>query len=167
MEVTVVTTRRLVTLAVVAPIVLAILALLSALSFADKKAPKPKIFAQKLVEEVLAKYSEVTGVEIAVRSPETCSTVAATDPKDVGEKCDKDELDPMRTGQPSVEKERDGFDVTLPLHDAAGQVIGAVGMGFKLKSGQERSTVLEQARQIVQEMEAQIPASAKLLEPVD
>ena len=148
---------------------LATLGLLSTPSFASKRAPasKPKIFAQRLVEDVLAKHSDIRSVEFAVQSPAGCSTIAASDPKDIGEKCDKDELDPMRTGKPSVEKESDGFDVTMPLHDTAGQIIGAVGMDFKAQPGQQRSGVVERAKKIVQEVEPQIPSRAKLLESTD
>jgi hypothetical protein len=162
-------TRRFVFLHALVPAFLLTLGLFSPPSFASKRpqAPKQKIVAQRLVEEVLSRHLEVTSLEIAARSPEGCSTIAASDAKDVGEKCDKDEFDPMRTGQPSVEKESDGFDVTLPLHDAAGQIIGTVGMDFKAEPGQHRSSVVEQAKKIVQEVEAQIPAKAKLFEPID
>ena len=161
-------TRYFISLAAL-PTVLVTIGLLSTPSFASKRAPtsKPKIFAQRLVEDVLAKHSDITSVELAVQSPAGCSTIAASDPKDIGEKCDKDELDPMRTGKPSVEKESDGFDVTMPLHDTAGQTIGTVGLDIKPEPGQQKSSVVERAKKIVQEVEAQIPSKAKLLEPAD
>lgn len=130
-------------------------------------AAKEKIFAQALAEQALAKHPEISGIELAVRSSTGCLTVAASDPKDIGEKCDKDELEPMRTGKPSVEKEKDGFDVTLAIHDRTGEVIGTVGMDFKAKPGQQRSSVIEAAEKIRQELEAEIPSLPRLLEPVD
>jgi hypothetical protein len=162
-------TRRFVSLAALVLIVQPALGLLSTPSFASKRTPatKPKIFAQRLVEEVLAKHSDVTSVELAIQSPEGCSTIAASNPKDIGEKCDKDELDPMRTGEPSVEKESDGFDVTMPLHDTSGQIIGTIGIDFKAAPGQQRSSVVQKAKKIMQEAEAQIPRKEKLLEPFD
>ena len=160
-------THRLLSVVVLAPVVLATLALLCAPSFASKQAPKPKILAQRLVDEVTSKHPEVTSVELAFRSSTGCSTIAASDSKDIGEKCDKDELDPMRTGQPSVEKESYGFDVTLPLHDTAGQIIGTVGLEIKSEPAQQESVVVERAKKIVQEVEAEVPSGATLLKPVD
>ena len=37
----------------------------------------------------------------------------------------------MRTGNPYVEKEKDGVDISVPLHDSVGKIIGSVGVGFK------------------------------------
>ncbi len=135
-------------------------------SFASEKcpAPKQKIVAQRLVEEALARHPEVTGIELAVRSLQGCLTLAASEPKDIGEMCDQDELEAMRTGQPWVEKESDGFDVTMPLRDMRGKTIGTVGMDFKPEPGQQRSIVVGQATKIAHELEAQIPSRAKLFE---
>jgi hypothetical protein len=63
-----------------------------------------------------------------------------------------------------VEKEKDGFDVSLPLHDSTGQLIGVVGIGFKAAAGQTEASVTEEAHKIASEMELQIPSKAKLFE---
>ena len=128
------------------------------------RAGSGKIFAQKLVEETLPKHSEVTGLEIAAITNAGCKTIAATDPKDLGEKCDKDELQPLQTGEPSVGRESDGFDVTLPLHDGHGKIIAVVGMDFKPVAGQTKESVVKQGQQIVTEMESKVPTKDKLFE---
>jgi len=108
---------------------------------------RAKIFAQKLVETAVAKHHELSGVELSATPPggHKCLTIASIETKDllpggrravIGEKCDEDEFAAMRTGRPFAEKEEDGFDVTVPLHDATGKLIGAVGMGFKPEPGQ-------------------------------
>lgn len=138
---------------------------------AKRLSAKPgKIFAQQLVEEAVAKHPELTGVELASTPPhQQCATIAATEAKEVGEKCDEDEFTAMKTNKPFVEKEKEGgkhvYDITTPLHDAAGKVIGTVGMDFKPEPGQQESKVVELAQQIVRELEAQIPSKAKLFEP--
>jgi hypothetical protein len=124
-----------------------------------------KIFAQELVERTLPKHSEITGLEIAAVTETGCETIAATDPKELGEKCDKDELQPLQTGQPSVDRESDGFDVTVPLHDANGKVIAVVGMDFKLTADQTKESVVKQGQQIAAEMESEVPSKDKLFEP--
>ena len=127
---------------------------------------RPNIMAQKLVEEVISKHPELTAMEIALRSPDKCSTVADTAVEGIGEKCDHDELKAIKSGEPFVEKDADGFDVTMPLHDANGIIIGTVGMDFKAETGLKKSTVIAHANKIVRELETRVPSQSKLLEPV-
>jgi len=138
---------------------------------------RAKIFAQKLVETVVTKHPELSGVELAATPPggHKCLTIASTETKDllpggrralIGEKCDEDEFAAMRTGKPFAEKEEDGFDITVPLHDATGKLIGAVGMDFKPEPGQQEPGVIERATRITRELEKQIPSKAALFQPV-
>ena len=132
---------------------------------------KAKIYAQKLLEDVLAVHPEVSGLELASTPPDQtqCVTIASTEPKEIGEKCDKDEFTAMKTDQPFVEKEREKglvvYDVTMPVHDSAGKVIATVGMDFRPGTGQNRTKVIASARQIAKELEARIASKEKLFEP--
>lgn len=132
---------------------------------------KAKIYAQRLVEDVSAAHPEITGLELATTPPKEthCVTIAATEAKEIGEKCDKDELTAMKTNKPFVEKEKENgqevYDVTLPLHDSAGNVIGTVGMDFKSNPDQQEAKIRKIAQRIAKEVEAQIPAKRKLFEP--
>ena len=125
-----------------------------------------EIRAQKVVAEIKAAHPEVTGLELAATRSEQegCKTIAATEVKEIGEKCDKDEFTAMKTNQPLVEREKDEFDATLPLHDASGKIIGTVGMDFKAGSGQTLETVTRQAKQIVSELEKRITSKEQLFE---
>jgi hypothetical protein len=123
-----------------------------------------KLFAQKLVEATQAKHPESDEIGISANTSRGCIGIASTDKSDIGGKCEKEDSEPMRTGKPVVEKEKDGFDVSLPLHDSTGNIIGAVGVGFKSAPGQTEASVTEQAQRIASEMEAQIPSKAKLFE---
>jgi hypothetical protein len=135
-------------------------------ALANPSAPsaKERIFAQALVENTLAKHSGLEGVGLATIPPEghDCVTIADTDAKELGDKCDKGEVAVMKTGKPTVEKEGDGYDVTLPLH-VSGETIGIIGMDFKLD--QEEAGLLDRAKAIAKEIEDQIPSKAKLFEP--
>jgi hypothetical protein len=124
---------------------------------------KHRIFAQVLVENAVAKHAELAGSELGTTPPDghDCVTIAATDVKEMGDKCDKGELAVMKTGQPTVEKESDGYDVTLPLH-ASGKTIGIIGMDFKLD--QKEAGLVDRAKAIAKELEDQIPAKSKLFE---
>lgn len=47
--------------------------------------------AQRLVRDMVAKHADVlSAMGVAVQSSKGCATVASTDPRDVGEKCDAD-----------------------------------------------------------------------------
>src|ERR1700730_14547522 len=124
---------------------------------------KRRIFAQVLVESTVAKHAELAGLELGTTPPDghDCTTIAATDAKEMGDKCDKGELAVMKTGKPTVEKESDGYDVTLPLH-VSGKTIGIIGMDFKLD--QKESGLVDRANVIAKEVEDQIPAKSKLFE---
>ncbi|HXH48858.1 MAG TPA: PDC sensor domain-containing protein [Terriglobia bacterium] len=128
-----------------------------------------KIFAQQLVEEAMAKYPQVSAVELSSTPPgKTCVTIASTEAGGVGEKCDNDEFTAMKTNKPFVEKEIEGgkevYDITMPFHDASGKLIGTVGLDFKPEPGQQELQVVQLAGQLVHEMEMQLPAKARLFE---
>ena len=125
---------------------------------------KTKSVAQKLVEDMLSKHPEADEVGISALSSHGCRTIASTDAGDIGEACEKDDSEPMRTGKPYVEKEKDGFDISVPLHDSAGKIMGVVGVGFKPRDGQSEAVLVDQARKIASEMEAQVSSRAKLFE---
>jgi hypothetical protein len=140
------------------PLTLALIVLVSANA--------AEIRAQKIVAEIKAAHPEVTGLELAATRSEQegCKTIAATEVKEIGEKCDKDEFTAMKTNRPFVEKEKDEFDATLPIHDAAGKIIGTVGMDFKAGPGQTIETVTRQAKQIASELEKRITSKEQLFE---
>jgi len=124
---------------------------------------KGRIFAQALVEETVSKHPELVGLELATIPPHghDCITIAATDAKEMGDKCSSAEVGIIKTGNPTVEKEGDGYDVTLPLH-VSGKTIGIIGMDFKLD--QQESGLVDRAKIIAKEVEDQIPAKSKLFE---
>ncbi len=126
-----------------------------------------EIRAQKVVAEIKAAHPEITGLELAATrsAQEGCKTIAATEVKEIGEKCDKDEFTAMKTNQPFVEQEKDEFDATLPIHDSAGKIIGTVGIDFKAGPGQTKETVVRQAQQIASELEKRITSKEQLFEP--
>ena len=136
-------------------------------TYSQRKAHTGKSFAQMLVETTLAKHPESDEISISANTSRGCLGIASTDKSDVGGKCEKEDSEPMRTGKPVVEKEKDGFDVSLPLHDSAGKIIGAVGIGFKPAPGQTEASVTKLAMKIASEMEAQIPSKTALFEHLE
>ena len=124
---------------------------------------KGRIFAQALVENTLSKHRGLAGIGLATSQAQghDCVTIADTDEKELGEKCDKGELAVMRTGESTVEKETDGYDVTLPLH-VGGRTIGIIAMDFK--RDEKEAGLVDRAKVIAKELEDQIPEKSKLFE---
>ncbi|MGH7512871.1 MAG: PDC sensor domain-containing protein [Gemmatimonadales bacterium] len=128
--------------------------------------PRPTV-AEQLVREFVRTHKELAAVELAVDSAGRCTTVAATDPKDVGHPCDADENGPMRTGDAYVEPPTNDdpvYDITQALHDTTGRLIGAVGMDIRPAAGQDSVAVLMVARDLLRELEASIPSKRWLFQ---
>jgi hypothetical protein len=101
-----------------------------------------KTEGQRLLDLALGKHPELAALEIAATpiGQRSCITIAATETKEIGEKCDKDEQFAILTKQSFTEHEPDGFDVTAPLRDATGKLIGTLGIDFKPHTGQPNQT---------------------------
>jgi hypothetical protein len=132
-------------------------------------AQQNKIMAQKVVEQVKAGHPEISGLEIAASKSdvEGCKTIAATEAAEVGQKCDKDELTAIRTHKPHVDKEKDEFDVTLPIHDSAGKIIATAGMDFKLQPGRTKVSVVAEAQKIAAELEKRFTSKDEIFRPAN
>ena len=128
-----------------------------------------KILAQKVVEEIKAGHPEITGLEIAATKSEAdgCKTIAATEAKEVGQNCDKDELSAIRTNKPFVQNEKDEFDVTLPIHGSTGKIIATTGMDFKLKPNRTKASVVSEAQRIAAELEKRFVSKGELFRSVN
>jgi iron complex outermembrane receptor protein len=133
--------------------------------------PTPKIYAQKLVNDTLAAHPDIMGLEISAASLEKgCSTIASDEQSGIGEKCDQEEYEVMKTGKPFVDKttehEKEFFDVNIPIHDAGGKAMAVVGIDFKPDPKQTAAQASAQAELIAKEIEAKVPSKEKLFEPV-
>jgi hypothetical protein len=121
--------------------------------------------AQKVVDEIKAAHPDITSLELAAQTPAGCQTIAATEAKEVGDKCDNDELTAWKTKRPFVEQEKDEFDATMPVHDSGGKVIATAGMDFKVEAGRTTESVTRDAQKIVAELERRIAADPAILGP--
>lgn len=131
-------------------------------NLAGTKAGSGKILAQRLVESTKLSHAELDEVSISTETSRGCVGIASTDKTDIGEKCEKEDSEPMRTGQPFVESEGRSYDASVPLHDSSGRTIGTVGIGFKPSPVQTKPSAVREAKQIAGEMAAKIPSKASL-----
>ena len=128
-----------------------------------------KIYAQKLLDETLAKHKEVVIMAMHVTPPgKTDNVIIASNIGRIGKKADEDDMRVIETGKPNLEvnKKGDHFEVELVMQDQSGKTIGAVGIVFMYEKGKE-AEFQKKAEQLRDEMKQKTPTLAKLFEPAD
>ena len=134
-----------------------------------KPATKPAIFAQKLVDEALAKHPEVIIIAMHVTPPgKTDNVIIASNIGRYGKLADEDDMRVINTGKSNLELNKAGnhFEVELVLQDQSGKTIGAAGIVYNYKPGDDKSKMEKTAEQIRDEWKAQTPSKESLFEPV-
>jgi hypothetical protein len=143
------------------------LALLFGPVFCASAQEAKKIYAQKLLDETLAKHKEVVIMAMHVTPPgKTDNVIIASNIGRIGKKADEDDMRVIETGKPNLEvnKKGDHFEVELVMQDQSGKTIGAVGIVFNYEKGKE-AEFHKNAEQIRDEMKQKTPTLGKLFEP--
>ena len=85
----------------------------------------------------------------------------------IGKKADEDDMRVIQTGKPNLEVNAAGnhFEVELVLQDASGKTIGALGVVFNYKAGDNKAALQKKAEQVRDELRAKIATETKLFEP--
>jgi hypothetical protein len=126
----------------------------------------PAPTGQRLVDEALAKHPEVILMGIHAAPPGHKNVIIASNFGRIGKIGDEDDMDVIRTGTPKLEvpPKADRFEVEFALHDKAGKTVGAVGVVFNYKMGDDKVALKKIADQIAAEMQAQLPTAKSLFE---
>src|SRR5258708_6799297 len=128
------------------------------------------IFAQKLVDQIIAKHPELKQIGLHTTPPNSSQSViiAINDKKKVGKKSDPDDLEVMKTGKPSAEvnKTKQIYDLGFPLLDQTGKIIGTVVMEIKLSSENTKEGAMNRGKIIQEELRKEISSKEKLFETV-
>lgn len=135
----------------------------------DEQTPT-NTYAQKLVDETMAKYPDLVILVMHVTPPnkhDTDNVILGSSIGRIGKKADEDDLRVIRTGKTNLEVNSTGerFEVELALQDKTGITIGALGVVFPYKAGDDKAKLEKQAEQIRDELRKKIPSAAKLFEP--
>ncbi len=122
-------------------------------------------YAQKLVDHALAEHPEVLLLAIHAGAPKY--DIIASNFGRIGKLGDEDDLRCIRTGKDNLEVNPAGihFEDQTPLRDRSGKVIGAIGVVFRYKTGDDKLALEKIARAISAEMQAQIPDAKRLFGP--
>jgi iron complex outermembrane receptor protein len=133
----------------------------------DSTYTKPAPFAQKLVDEALAKHPEVILIAIHATPPGHKNLIVASNFGRIGKIGDEDDLRCIRTGRSNLELNSTGkhFEDELILQDSSGKTIGALGVVFNYKKGDNKEELAKIADQIRDEMKAQLPSESTLFGP--
>jgi hypothetical protein len=146
-----------------------LLVLLVAAASASGAQEAKKIYAQKLLDETLAKHKEVVIMAMHVTPPgKTDNVIIASNIGRLGKKADEDDQRVIDTGKPNLEvnKKGDHYEVEMVLQDQSGKTIGAVGIVFMNEKGKEQE-FLKKATEVRDEMKDKTPTIAKLFEPAE
>jgi hypothetical protein len=127
----------------------------------NKTAP----LAQKLVDDALAAHPEVILMAIHAGAPKY--DIIASNFGRIGKLGDEDDLRCIRTGKKNLEVDQTGvhFEVEFALKDKRGKTIGAVGVVFNYKAGDDKKAKEAIADQIAMDMTSRIPTAASLFGP--
>jgi len=125
-------------------------------------------YAQRLVDEFLERYPQIEILAIHATPPESdYNIIAGSNIGRLGKKADNDDMRCVFTGKPNLEVNSTGkrFESEMQLHDRTGNVIGAVGVVFAYRKGDDKEALHASAEKIKAELEKKIPDSAALFRP--
>jgi hypothetical protein len=128
-----------------------------------------RMYAQKLVDETLAKHREVVIMAMHVTPPgRSTNVIIASNIGRIGKVADDDDLRVINTGKPNLEVNVTGnhFEVELVLEDDTGKNIGALGVVFDYKQGDDKIAMQKKAEQVRTELRRQILSKDKLFDTV-
>jgi hypothetical protein len=126
-----------------------------------------KTHAQKLVDDILSKHSEILVLAMHVTPPKAKDNIiVASNFGRIGKKADDDDMKVVSSGEPKVGVYAEGkrYGVELPLRDATSKTIGALSVGFHYKSGDDEKALLSKAEKIRDELQKRVPSVENLVE---
>jgi iron complex outermembrane receptor protein len=133
----------------------------------DPTYTQPAPFAQKLIDEALSNHPEVILIAIHAKPAGHKNVIVASNFGRIGKIGDEDDLRCIRTGKSNLELNSTGkhFEDELILLDGSGKTIGALGVVFNYKAGDDKAALAKVAEQVRDEMKAKLPSEDALFGP--
>ena len=124
-------------------------------------------FAQKLVNDALARHPEILLIAIHAAPPGHKNLIVASNFGRIGKIGDEDDMRCIRTGKSNLEisEKGDHFEDELILQDSSGKTIGALGVVFNYKAGDDKAALEKIAIATRDEMKAKIKSHSVLFGP--
>jgi hypothetical protein len=129
----------------------------------------PNTYAQKLVEEELKKHPDVVILVMHVTPPGSQKNViVGSNIGRFGKEADEDDLRVINTGKTNLEVNATGnhFEVELVMQDVPGKTVGALGVVFNYKAGDDKEKLRKAAEVVRDEIRKMMPTKDKLFEKV-
>jgi hypothetical protein len=126
-------------------------------------------YGQQLVDDLLAAHPEIQILALHANIPKTDDNViVASNIGRIGKKGDEDDLRLIKTEQPNLEVNEEGnrFEVELVLRDVSGTNIGAVGIVYGYKAGDDKIKLQRQAESVQKAFARRISNAGNLFEQV-
>jgi hypothetical protein len=145
-----------------------LVALLAGIAAAPAPAAIPvKIYAQELVDRTVARYPDLLVVVMHVTLPKsTGNVIIASNIGRIGKPADEDDLRVISTGKPNLEVGHGGrrYEVELVLRDAAGDTLGALGLVWPYRTGDDPAAFQREAEKIRDALARRILNAANLMD---
>jgi hypothetical protein len=129
----------------------------------------PNTYAQQLTERTVAKHPDLLVMMIHATPPGGArNIIIGSNIGRFGKIADEDDARVIDKGETNLEVggDADRFETELPLNDASGKRIGALGLVFSYHAGADRDAIHAHGRAIRDEIARQIPSSAALFRHV-
>src|SRR5437763_2240992 len=110
-----------------------------------------KGYGQELVDQVMAKERGLLVVVMHVSPPGTATyPIIASNIGRIGKVADEDDMRVISSGKTNLEVAHGGarFEVEMPMHDLAGNTIGALGIVFPYRRGASKAALENRAASI-------------------
>jgi len=134
----------------------------------DAAAQKPNTYAQKLVDQELAKHPDIVILVFHVKNADGSDyPIIASNIGRYGKKADEDDMRVIHTSKPNLEVNATGnhFEVEMALHDTAKNVLGAIAVVYNYKAGDDKEVLHKKAELVRAEVEKKIASLARLMGP--
>jgi hypothetical protein len=138
--------------------------------------PKQYVPAQRIVQQVIKDHPDVLVIAMHVTPPggkenvivasEFSTAPGKWEVQRIGKVADEDDLRVIKTGKPNLEMNKTGdrFEVEFAMKDAAGMIIGAVGVVWAYKNGDSKEGFQKRAEVIAAEIRRQTPTLKSLFD---
>ena len=127
-----------------------------------------KIYAQELVDRTVAANPDLLIIVMHVTPPKSRENVIiASNIGRIGKPGDEDDLRVIETGKANLEVAANGerFEVELPMRDVNGATIGALGLVWPYRAGQDQAPFAAKAERIRDGLAKRTLNVANLMEP--
>ena len=124
-----------------------------------------RTFAQALVDRTLARHPEILILAVHATPPgQQTNVIMGSNIGRLGKAADEDDLRVIEKGETNREVNDTGrrFEAEMPLNDASGRRIGALGVVLRYHAGDDKDALVAHAQSIRDEMAREIVSPASL-----